>query len=165
MKKEQAETLERLLRANDLGDVLDTYEPSPNHLLDGLVDCLDKVAAEHRARVGGSVSFAPEALEAEWSRNPHKIRAFLQAMRMTRSPEMLVMVWKILQGLNVQEVKMAYRMRESFELVIVLAVPGGQQNALETYRSTDIFDVRLLRHFGIATAGNRPSFNGFFPCD
>jgi hypothetical protein len=165
MNPQSAEILERLLRANDLGTVLDTYEPSSAHLLDSLMDRLDKVAAEYHARFGGCTSFTPEALESESSRNPHKIRAFLQAMRRTRSPGMLVMVWRILQGLSVQEVKMVYQKRESFELVIVLTEPGAQKSALETYRSTDIFDVRLLRHFGVATAVNRPSFNGFFPCE
>jgi hypothetical protein len=163
MSKEQARILERLLRANDLGGVLDAYAPSPDRLLDYLLECLDKVTAQYHARVGGSTSFAPEALEAEWSRNPHKIRAFLQATRMTKSPEMLVMVWRILQGLSIQEVKMKYYERKSFELVVVLAEPGSQQNTSETYQSTDIFDTRLLRHFGMSTAVGRPIFNGFFP--
>jgi hypothetical protein len=82
---------------------------------------------------------------------------------MTKSPEMLVMVWRILEGLSIQGVKMTYQERQSFELVVTLADPGGQENTLEIYRSTDIFDARLLRHFGMSSAVGRPSFNGFYP--
>ncbi len=157
MSKEQAAVLERLMRASNLGGVLDAHPPA-DRLLGYLLTLLERVGAEYRARFDGA--FDLDVLNAEWPRNPHKVGAFLQATRESRSPEMLVMVWRILQGSVIEDVKMTYQNRKFFELVVQLTDPGS--NAKEEYKSVDIFDARLLRHFGMASAGDQPSFNGFF---
>ena len=82
---------------------------------------------------------------------------------MSKNPDMLLMVWRILQGLSIREVVMKYREQEAFNLTVTLARPGEQQDELETYRTDDINDATLLRNFGITTVDGRPLFDGFFP--
>ncbi len=162
MNEQSAAVLERLLRENDLGWIIDRYTPD-DRLIPSLLEQLDQVSAAYRRRVGADVSFTPEALAAEAERNPHKVRAFLEAMRATRSPEMLVMVWRILQGLRTRKVEMQYQELETFSLLVVLAHAGAETDHLEEYRSQDIFDARLLWHFGVGTVVGKPLFSGYSP--
>jgi hypothetical protein len=154
--------LEHLLRDNGLGWMIEKYAPR-DRAIPRLLEQLDRVAAAYHDRIGVDVQFTPEALAAEADRNPHKVRAFLQALGTTRSAEMLVMVWRILQGLSIRKVSMDYGEQEYFNVVVILARPGDGQDALEEYRSSDINDAGLLRHFGITTVNGRPLFDGFFP--
>src|SRR5262245_18865399 len=101
MTPQSPAVLERLLRNNDLGWLID-YHNSPDQVVPALIKQLDKVAVEFRDRVGHVVPFSPEALEAEAANFPHKVRAFLQALATSSSTGMLVMVWRILQGLSIR---------------------------------------------------------------
>jgi hypothetical protein len=162
MTPESPAVLERLLRDNDLGWMIDMYAPR-DRAVPFLLEQLGRMTAEFRSRFRDEVSFAPETLRAEAERNPHKIRAFLQALGVSGNPDMLLMVWRILQGLSIREVVMNYRELEEFSLSVTLAPPGEEQDELETYRTTDINDAALLRNFGITTVNSRPLFDGFFP--
>jgi hypothetical protein len=154
--------LERLLRDNDLGWMIDTYAPR-EQAVPNLLDLLERLAIAFRGKLNRDVSFAPEILHAESKRSPHKVRAFLQALGISGSLEMLLMVWRMLQGLNIHEVAMHYREREEFSLSVTLANPESQQVELEMYSTSDINDAALLRHFGVTTLDKRPLFDGFFP--
>ncbi len=165
MSPEAPAVLERLLRSNGLGWLIDeqTNPGQAKQLVPKILNQLEQVETKYGERVGVAVPFSPEALETEAAQNPHKVRAFLQAMRASTSPEMLVMVWRILQGLSIREVVMNYREREAFSLTVTLARPGQGQEASEEYCSQDIFDAALVRHFGIAAISGRPLFDGFYP--
>jgi hypothetical protein len=162
MTPESPAILERLLRDNDLGWMIDMYAPR-ERAVPFLLEQLARLTAEFRSRFGYEVSFAPETLRAEVERNPHKIRAFLQALGVSGNPDMLLMVWRILQGLSIREVAMTYREQEAFSFSVTLARPGEEHDELERYHTDDINDAALLRHFGITTVGRRPLFDGFFP--
>ena len=162
MSSESPAVLERLLRGNSLGWMIDMFDPR-DQAIPHLIDQLNRVAEEYRSLIGVNVPFTPQALEAEAQRNPHRVRAFLQAMGITRSANMLVMVWRILQGLSIRELVMNYREQESFNLRVVLARTAEEHDQLEEYRSSDINDAALVRHFGITTVDGRPLFDGFFP--
>jgi hypothetical protein len=142
--------------------MIDMYSP-PDRAIPALLEQLDQVATAYRTKIRVAVPFTPEALEAEAEQNPQKVRAFLQAIGTSSSVEMLVMVWRILQGLSIREVTMNYREREAFRLTVTLARPGEGQAILEEYQSQDINDAALLRHFGIATISGQPLFDGFYP--
>jgi hypothetical protein len=164
MSPEAPAVLERLLRSNGLGWLIDerTNPGQANQLVPRILRQLEQVETKYRERTGITVSFSPETLETEAAQNPHKVRAFLQAMRGT-SPEMLVMVWRILQGLSIRSVDLKYREREEFSLTVTLARGEGAQGTAEEYRSQDIFDAPLLRHFGYGTVCDQPLFEGFYP--
>ncbi len=162
MTPDSPTVLERLLRDNGLGWMIDMFPP-PDSAIPRLLNQLNQVAAKYRDHFHLDVSFAPEALAAEAERNPHKVRAFLQALGTSRSADMLVMVWRILQGLSIRKVTMDYREQEMFSLVVTLARPGEAQDVLEEYQSSDINDAALVRNFGITTIDGRPLFDGFLP--
>ncbi|SRR6266849_3771005 len=161
MNPDSTTILERLLRGNALGWMIDKFPP-PERAVSNLLKRLEHVEAEFRVRIKDNVSFSPQTLEAEAARNPHKVRAFLQALGTSESPEMLVMVWRILQGLTIKDVKMDYHEREkSFSLAVTLALP--EDSHCEEYRSMNIYDAALVRHFGITKVRGSPLFAGFFP--
>lgn len=157
-----ATILEDLLRRNDLEWMIAVYHPA-DEVIRGLLELLDQVAAEYQSRFARAVSFSPESLAAEADRNPHKIKAFLQALGISNSPQMLVMVWRIAQGARIREVEMAYRERRDFSLVVRLAHTDDGEERLDEYRSADVNDATLIRHFGIATISGSPVFEGFYP--
>jgi hypothetical protein len=162
MSQSSSEVLETLLRENGLGWMIDMYAPK-EQAIPAFSELLDQVAREYRALCGVSVSFSPQNLQAEAERNPHKVQAFLQLLRPNRSPAMLVMVWRVLQGLRIREVTMNYRELDTFRLSFTLARPGDSgQDQLETYETTDIGDAALLRHLGVTKVGGRPLFDGFY---
>jgi hypothetical protein len=158
MTSESPAVLERLLRGNELGWMIDLYAPKDG-AIPFLLGQLDAVKAEYRRRIGEDIPLTAEGLNDYAEANPHKIRAFLQALAITRSLEMLVMVWRILQGLTIQRVEMKYQALSAFSLEVDLATGSTP----ETYRSTDIKDAALLRNFGIGSVDGKPLFDGFFP--
>ena len=162
MTPESPAILERLLRDNDLGWMIDRYEPRERAVA-VLLEQLARLTADFRTRFGNEVSFAPETLQAEAERNPHRIRAFLQSLGVSGNPNMQLMVWRIIQGLSIREVAMHYREQEAFSLTVTLARRGEGPDELESYSTNDINDAALLRHFGITTVDKRPLFDGFFP--
>ena len=89
-----------------------------------------------------------------------KVEAFLQALGTTRSPQMLVMVSRILAGASIQQVTMSYAAQQNFQLQVILATPYGETDS--PYESTNINDAGLLRHFGIMTMNGQPLFDGFY---
>jgi hypothetical protein len=161
MSQASATVLERLLQSNGLGWMIDKFPPREVAISDFL-ERLKQIELEFRTRIGVAVSFSPETLEAEAIRNPQKISAFLQAVGSTRTLAMLVMVWRILQGLIIKDVVMNYHDHEaSFSLLVRLSRCGDSET--EEYRSTLIDDAALVRHFGITTVSGRPLLEGFFP--
>jgi hypothetical protein len=162
MTPDSPAVLEQFLRGSDLGWMIDMYAPRDG-AIPFFIDQLTRLTAEFENRFHYKVSFAPEQLRAEAVRNPHKIRAFLQALAATGNMDMLLMVWRIQQGLSIRQVEMNYIELRTFSLVVTLAAPGQDPDELETYSSDNIRDAALIRHFGITTSDGRPLFEGFFP--
>lgn len=162
MNPQSADMLENLLRCNGLEWMIDLYGPA-DKVIRGLLELLEQVSIEYETRFATSVSFSPESLVAEGERNPHKVKAFLQALGISNSAQMLVMVWRIAQGARIREVEMTYLERRNFSLVVRLAHADGVGERVDEYRSTDVNDASLIRHFGIATISGTPLFEGFYP--
>ncbi len=153
--------LEKLLRENDLGWIIDWYVP-PGKAIPSLLRLLDSASKESRERFGDSgPQFSEQVLANESKQNPHKVKAFLQVFGATRSPHMLVMAWRILQGMRIQQIDMAYREKKSFHLRCVLNSP--YEDKPEVYESSDIVDAMLLPHLGIMEMDTGPMFEGFYP--
>ncbi len=156
--------LERLLRENDLGWLIDIHT-SPERAIAILLDQLAQLSTMFRGRFDCEVSFLPEALMAEAEHNPHKIRAFLQAFAATGNLNMLLMVWRILEGRSIREVVMNYHELDKFSLKVTLGSLGEawDEDEPETYETDAITDIALVSHFGVAFVNNLPLFDGFFP--
>jgi hypothetical protein len=108
---------------------------------------LEAVNRLARERLGDNApDISESSLVNEYAKNPQLVRSFFQALRGTRTPEMLLMVWRIIQGMEIKEVELAYRRQQTFNVTVVLESPYGEGD--ETYRSSNIHDFTLLGHIG-----------------
>src|SRR5688572_8662437 len=106
MSAKPGEILEKLLRDNDLAWVIDWFVP-PEQARESLLGALEEANRESSSRFGpGAPQLTEEVLAHEYQRNPHKVQAFLQALASSRTPALLVMVWRILQGMRIEQVDM-----------------------------------------------------------
>ena len=78
-----------------------------------------------------------------------------------RTPEMLLMTWRIIQGMEIKSIQFSYQRQFSFHVQVDLESPYGEAD--ETYNSSNINDFALFRHIGILQIGNLPVFDGFYP--
>jgi hypothetical protein len=153
-------SLEEAIRRAGEGRLIDSFTP-PEQAIAHFLGILELVQQEGRARLGGHAPrIDEETLVHEFQRNPQRTRGFFQALGGGRTPEMLLMVWRIIQGMQVMEIVIDYRLRESFRARVVLVSPHGEEDA--PYASTDIHDFTLLRHIGILEMGGAPVFDGFY---
>lgn len=151
--------LEEVIRKAGEGWLIDWYK-SKEDALPHLRKTLSNANAWGKHRFGGDApDLTPEAIAATYARNPHKVRAFLQVIGSVGSPDFLVMVWRILQGMNVQAIRMEYEADHPFHLYVRLASPYGQT---EEYESNDIDDAVILRHLGKMKMGEQGVFDGFY---
>ena len=153
-------TLEGVIRESGEGWLIDWFEP-PESAIDHIRQTLVAVNSRAKERLGDN---APDLSEAaiveEFRKNPQKVRAIFQVLCGTRTPDMLLMAWRINQGLEIKTVQLGYRKQEEFDLQVVLESPYGDKD--ETYSSSCIQDFALFRHIGILEVSGRPLFDGFY---
>jgi len=151
---------EKLIRDAGQDWLIDCYRPREKaapHLREVLRRANDAAIK----RLGSNApSLTPETVAATYEKNPHKVRAFLQVMDSVASPDILVMVWQILQGMNIAAIRMEYNATGPFHLRIILSSPDSDQT--EEYDSYDIDDAVILRHLGTIKMGNQGTFDGFY---
>jgi hypothetical protein len=154
--------LEQLIRDCGEGWLIDWHVPREQALSD-LRDVLRRANVAGRALLGDVMSpLTPDALIEASSKNPHKVRAFLQVLG-TATPQMLVMVWRVLQGIEISEIQMEYRENAPFRLRIRLS--SSNDDRPELYESSDIDDAAVLRHLGTMKLGDNGLFDGFYALD
>lgn len=156
----QAElTLENAIRKSGEGWVIDLFAPKGGALVH-IQQTLEKVNQLASSRLGTSApNLSERAIVAEFGRNPARVRGFFQILGGSRTPAMILMVWRIMQGLEIKEVELSYHWQRDFHVRVVLASPNGD----EPYESSDINDFAIFRHFGVLQINNRPVFDGFYP--
>jgi hypothetical protein len=153
-------TLEEAIRQSGEGWLIDWFAPK-EQAMDHLRRTLDLVHQRARERLGGNApDLSEEAVVAEYGRNPQRVRGFFQALGGTRTPEMLLMVWRIIQGMEIKTVQLSYQRQQAFDVRVVLESPYGDED--EDYRSTNIHDFALFRHVGTHEISGRPVFEGFY---
>jgi hypothetical protein len=161
MSIQQPGSLEQAIRDSGEGWLIDSYSP-PSAAMDHLRGKLAEIQRRARERLGES---APELTESslvrEYARNPLKVKGFFQALGGTRSPEMLLMAWRIIEGLRIKEFRLSYRRREALEMTAVLESPSGEEDP--PYTSSSIRDFALFHHIGILEISGTPAFEGFYP--
>jgi len=132
--------------------------------LDGLADTLSQASIAYTKRFPVAQSTIPPlndvGIAETLDHNPHKLRAFLQALEETTSPEMLVMVWRIIHGDDIKAAEMSYEEDKRFHLRVRLEEQGS--GTATSYDSENINDARLLRHLGMMELSGKPVFTGFF---
>jgi hypothetical protein len=161
MSTQRPESLEQAVRDSGEGWLIDSYTP-PSEAMDHLRGKLAEIQRRAREHLGEK---APELTESsllrEYARNPLKVKAFFQALGGTRSPDMLLMAWRIIEGLRIKEFHLSYRRRETFEMTVVLESPRGGEDP--RYTSASIRDFALFHHIGILEISGSPALEGFYP--
>ncbi|NQT37357.1 MAG: hypothetical protein HQ581_07715 [Planctomycetes bacterium] len=152
-------SLEEAIRHSGEGWLIDSFAP-PEEAIPYLRQTLQAVRAIGQQRFEGNApDLSEKAVVQEYIRNPLRVRGFLQSLGGTRSTEMLLMVWRILQGMEVKDIQLSYRKREQFEVRVVLESAYGEEDP--PYVSNNIHDFVLFRHIGILESGG-PIFDGFY---
>lgn len=154
-------SLEDAIRHAGEGWLIDMYAP-PQDAVPHLCNLLDTVTQRGRELLGADAPDLNEAALVDlYNRYPRKVKAFFQALGGTRAPDMLLMAWRIIQGMEIKEVQLTYRRQDHFHVRVVLESPYGAQD--EPYESDVIGDFALFRHIGIMEIGQKPVFDGFYP--
>lgn len=160
MSEQANQSLEQLIRNIGGAWMLDAFK-TPEEAYLYFSDLLQPVEQLARQRFGQEVlGLSAQALGTAYGRSPHKVRAFIQAMGESNSAEMLIMVWRILQGMEIQHLEMKYVLSSEFSLAVTLRSPYGEPD--ETYHSDNIDDAALVRHFGVMKIDERPILDGFY---
>lgn len=157
------ELLETIIR--DCGEdwLLDWFSGNKADAIANWRKLLQKAAEHYEQRYAGTNrirSISEAALLEEAKSNKHRATAFLQALGETTSPELLVMVWRILHGDTIKRVELIHQHGQSFEFRTVLETDEGVE---QEFVSSNIDDASLLRHLGILKVDNQPVFDGFYP--
>ena len=155
-----ATSLEQAIRDAGEGWLIDMYAP-PEQAIPHLRRTLSEVHAWANRKLGpNALDLSEESIIAHYNRFPLKVRAFFQLLGGTRTPDMLLMAWRIIQGMEIKRVEMNYHRQELFALQITLQSPYGEDD--ETYGSERIQDFAVFRHIGTMEVSGRPVFDGFY---
>jgi hypothetical protein len=158
MSVEPPQDLEQLIRACGEDWLIDSFSPKEKAVAN-LKEVL-KAASSEANRRGLPIRLSEQDLVSAYKAYAGQVDAFLQALGATREPAMLVMVWRIIQGMTISQIRMEYENGKSFKLSVELTSPYGEPS--EQYDSININDAALLRHLGIMTMDNKPLFDGFY---
>jgi hypothetical protein len=160
MSTAQISALEETIRQSGEAWVIDWFAPK-DQAMNHIRETLDRVHRRARERLGGNApDLSEEAVVAEYARNPQKVRGFFQALGGTRTPDMLLMVWRIIQGMEIKDIRLSYQRQQAFEVRAVLQSPYGEEDA--PYLSSNIHDFALFRQIGVHEISGRPVFDGFY---
>jgi hypothetical protein len=154
-------TLEEAIRESGEGWLIDWFAPREK-AIEHLSQTLDVVDRRAKERLGENAPSLDEAsILKALQTHPQSVRGFFQALGGTRTPDMLLMVWRIIQGMEIKDIQLSYHRQQRFELRVVLESPYGNND--EIYESANIQDFALLRHIGILEISGKPVFDGFYP--
>jgi hypothetical protein len=101
-------------------------------------------------------------LVAESGRNPHRVKALLQAAAFSCTPDFLAMVWLVELGAEICKVHVNFD-RDAGTLVIELEVRAREWEEAERFCSKELWDLAVLRLASLAKADGRPVLGGFYP--
>ena len=106
-------------------------------------------------------SLSVSALHDHVEDHRNSVETFLQVFASSCSAEMLAMTWTLVHDADVASVELSFEQRQSFELEIELTVSPDEQQL--SFQSDSVFDMAVLRHFGLLEANNSPVVSGIFP--
>lgn len=156
----RASTLEEAIRFAGEGWLIDMHE-RPEQAIQRIRQTLASVNALAQQNLDGNApDISEQSIVENYNRFPLKIKGFIQVLGGTRSPAILLMAWRVIQGMEIKSVSLNYQRQESFEMRITLQSPYGADE--ESYESDRIQDFAVFRHVGTMEVGDRPVFDGFY---
>lgn len=130
-----------------------------------LVRRVDEAGRVYERRRAGFVG-VPKALSsadlvAEYARNPHRVKTFLQATAFVCTPEMLAMLWLVLNGARLARIEFSYARSERSQLIVELESVDGSR--AERFASDDLWDAAILKLAGLSKSDGQPLIESFYP--
>ncbi len=154
-------TLEEAIRHAGEGWLIDWFAP-PEQAIAFLRQRLDEVTRRAQERLGGNAPDVSEAALVDlYNKYPLKVKGFFQVLGGTRTPDMLLMAWRIIQGMEIKNIQMDYHRQHHFQMRVILESSYGEED--ELYESSVIQDFTAFRHIGIMEISGKPVFDGFYP--
>jgi hypothetical protein len=154
-------TLEEAIVQSGEGWLLEIFPPRGT-AMERIRQSLDAVNNLANERFDGEApDVSDSAVIEEYNRNPQRMRGFFQALAGACTTEMLLMVWRIMQGIEIKDIRIGYRRQQEFNVTVILESPFGEED--KPYTSTDINDFTLLRHIGAFEISGQPVLDGFYP--
>lgn len=153
-------TLEAAIRQSGEGWLIDHHAP-PEKAMGRIRQTIIDVQKEATQHLGTSApTISEESLLQDYQTRPIQVRAFFQALGGSRSPQMLLLVWRIIQGMEIESVQINYRRQTSFEATVILRSPYGEADP--PYHSNQINDFALFRNIGLLEIDARPVMDGYY---
>lgn len=149
--------LESLFHANGFEWALQMFSPRENAAA-YFLERLDKLDTFMGSRNLGNSGPTLEVLHKLTEHSPFKAAAFFEALVAIRSSEILCAAWRVIQGMSIENLSVAYEHLQTFRLVVSLRSPYGEA---EVYESHDIDDLAFMRHLSKCKSGGKPLLNGF----
>ncbi len=157
MTDHETKDLEAIIRDLREGWLIDLFSP-PSEAMSHIRRRLAEANQYAQERYGNTAPELSEpAILEEYGRNPQRVRGILQILGASCTPEILVLVWRLIQGSTIQTIEVHYGRQSTFRMRVVL---DGED---KPYTSEDINDFKVLRHVGIMKVGDAPVFDGFYP--
>ncbi len=149
--------LTRLFKASDLGWLLAKNSEYIHKQMKLMVSVFDEKSS-------GIVGFrlptpTTQTLLKEQSRNPHRVKALLQALAFRCSPEMLAMLWMVQCGASVLEIQYKHQRRQKTKLSVTLQL--DDQETEISFESINHWDTAILRLATLAKSDDHPVIDNF----
>jgi hypothetical protein len=161
MTQPRTTNLEEAIRHAGEGWLIDWFEPR-DQAMSHLRQSLENVARRAGERLGGNAPNLSEAALVDlYNKYPHKVKGFFQVLGGTRTPDILLMAWRIIQGMEIKNIEMDYHRQDHFVIRVTLESPYGEGD--ELYESSAIQDFTVFRHIGTMEISGKPVFDGFYP--
>ncbi len=161
MTRPNATNLEEAIRHAGEGWLIDWFEPR-DKAMPFLRQRLEDAAHRARERLGGDAPNLSEAALVDlYNQYPQKVRGFFQVLGGTRTSDILLMAWRIIQGMEIKNIQMDYHRQDHFVMRVTLESPYGEED--ELYESISIQDFIVFRHIGTMEISGTPVFDGFYP--
>lgn len=133
----------------------------------GLGQRIETFAAHYAKKsqgvVRGALPASPVSFDsvlAEFRSNPYRVQVLLQAIAFGCTPEMLAMIWMSELGCTIQKLTLEYERRDRVVLIVELRL---LDTSMLTFRSTEVWDLAVLRLVGLGTSDEKPQMSGFYP--
>jgi len=133
---------------------------------DFIIRRLEEFARTYAEKISGvsSIELPRSAsipdLFAEYQKHPHRMRALLQAVAFGCSPEILAMVWTVLQGSKIERLSYDYERRKISRLTCEVIFPDG---SLHTFIGQNHWDTAILRLASLSLIDGKPLIESFYP--
>jgi len=159
MTPEQRVQLQQIVDEGNLGRIFKDLGALARRIEDFAAHYAEKSKGVARGELP-TVRVSLDSVLAEVDKNLYRVQVLLQAMAFGCTPEMLVMIWMSELGCTIEQLTVDYERRDRVVLQVKLRLLGG---AMLDFRSTEVWDLAVLRFVGLAKSDDAPAMSGFYP--